>query len=220
MEKASHRSRSEVKLLQRIRDLVAGWGGRLLLFLHPAIRVEGVKIILADFEAPREECVSRLADVLHVLSRRDPRRTRWLHRYVRYIVLWKGGYTFADKHGGIFLSSALLFEASSQVVSGVLVHETVHQRLRVLGIPSRPHLRARIEAACVRQQADFLRLSGVGGEQLAQETESGLLTEWWNADNEEARIRGLVDDGLPRWIATLMRTRVVEESSTAVRPDS
>lgn len=220
MEQASRRNRPEVKLLGRMRDLIAGWGGRLLLSLYPALRIEGVKIIFGDFEIPRAECASRLSEVLQFLSRRDPRRRRWLQRYVRYIVIWKGGYTFADKHGGVFLSSALLLEAGTPVLSGVLVHEAVHQRLRVLGILSQPHLRARIEAACVRQQAGFLRLSEVGGEQLAQEAESGLLTEWWNADNEEARIQGLVEEGLPRWIATLMRTRMAEEGPTVMRPDA
>lgn len=41
----------------------------------------------------------------------DGRRSTWLNRYVRYIVIWKGHYSFANDYGGIFISSEFLLEA-------------------------------------------------------------------------------------------------------------
>lgn len=189
-------------------DVMSGWFGRGLLRLFPRVTVGGIKTIFSDLDAPRSACLERLSAALETLRAFDARRSKWLARYVRYIVIWKGHYSFANDYGGIAISSEFLIEAETERMAGVIVHEATHHRLKRFGIKTTPALKARIEARCVREQADFLRKLGERGRALAAEAEAALGTPWWGEIPEQVNIDMLIEQGLPRPIAWLMRRRI------------
>lgn len=190
-------------------DLIGGWFGRGLLRLFPRVTVSGMKTIISDLDAPRQACLERLGESIETLRYADERRSKWLSRYVRCIVIWKGHYSFADRFGKVFISSEYLLEAETERVAGVLVHEATHHRLKRFGIRTTAPLKARIEAVCVTEQADFLRKFGARGHEWASDLEHALLElPWWGVVPEQQTVEELVGRGLPRPLAWLMKRRI------------
>lgn len=184
------------------------WLGRLTLRLYPRVVVDGITVILGDLAKPKDATTDRLRAVFSLLNEKDARRYKWLYRYVDHLVLWTGHYSFADNYRGVFVSCEYLLEASLEEVAGVLVHEACHHRIKRFGIRTNDGNRERIEVACVREQSSFLRSLGPRGQELASEVEEGLLRQWWSYDYQTARIEELVERGMPRWTAWLMKRRI------------
>jgi hypothetical protein len=199
-------------------DPIARLVGRALLRLLPRVTVSGIKTMFSDVDVPRNTCLERLSAAIETLRTVDARRGRWLTRYVRYIVIWKGHYSFANPYGGVFISSQYLLGVEIERVAGVIVHETTHHRLKRLGVKTTPPLQARIEAICVGEQADFLRKFGERGDAWAAELEKELLEPWWGEVPQKATIDELVEHGVPRPIAWLMRRRLQSTTRPTALP--
>jgi hypothetical protein len=192
----------------RLLDSIARWLGRAILRLYPRATVNGVKTIISDLEAPRETCLEQLSESIDVLRAVDERRAKWLMRYVRRIVLWRGHYCFADNYGGVYISTEFLLDAEAELVASVLVHEAVHHRLKRLGIKTVPQLQTRIERICTKEQAEFLRRLGQKGDAWAAEVEAALADPWWGEIREQEKIEELIARGMPRSIGWLIKRRV------------
>ncbi len=112
-----------------------------------------------------------------LLSRHAPYYWRFVHRYVRQIVVWHGDYTAADRFGGLHLDRGLLEESPAAFLGSALVHEAVHLRVAYWRIQYSPNLRGRIEVACVSAQVACLDLLP-GGANLARQVETGIQQPW------------------------------------------
>lgn len=192
---------SRSPLLSSLRQSI----GSLFLRLYPSERVSGVVVFFSDLDVERGAATSRLNDALELVRRLSPRRHRRILRYTKHIVVWSGHYTAYDSLGGIHMASSYLMGSSTDELAGGLVHEATHLRIARQGIPYAPALRSRIEAICVRQQADFLRSTTPRGGELAAEAEQSLAHPWWTPEEDRKDIELLVSNhGMPRWVAALL----------------
>ena len=181
------------------------------LRLLPSHRESGIRVVFSDLDADRVACSRTIRAALALLQAADPRSHGRVLRYTRHLVIWAGHYTAYDSAGGVHVSSSYLADVSASEFAGALVHDAAHLRIAVHRIPYAAAMRSRIEALCVRQQADFFRRLPNPG--LAEAAERVLEDPWWTDRHRRDDIARLVSDhSLPRWIGRLltrMRTRDV-----------
>src|SRR5262245_19801712 len=128
------------------------------LRLLPGQRESGIRVVFSDSEADRSTCLTRIRAAIALLQTVDPGSHGRVLRYRQHLVIWAGHYTAYDLAGGVHVSSAYLADVSTAEFAGALVHEAAHLRIASHRIPYVASMRPRIEAVCVRQQADFFRL--------------------------------------------------------------
>lgn len=175
--------------------------------LHRRRIVHGIDVMLSDATADADACVSRLQAALDLLRKIDERRFAVVTRYVRHLIVWPGHYTAYDRWGGVHLAARHLLQAPVELLASALVHEATHLRIANRGIRYRPELRARIEAACVREEAAFLRHVPNLEESWLAELEACLNTPWWEESDRRERInRAFSKAGVPLWLASLVHT--------------
>jgi|RhiMetdeSRZDD1v2_1073273.scaffolds.fasta_scaffold4428959_1 hypothetical protein len=102
--------------------------------------------------------------VYHSRGRRLPTRVRWASpRICLFSVMaciGNGSDSVEQRAGNCEREQ----QAEIGQVAGVIVQEATHQRLKRSGIKTIRLRQARIEAACAREQPDFLRKLGEHGE--------------------------------------------------------
>lgn len=179
--------------------------GKLFLRLHDRDVIRGVTVVLSDPRADRPTCLKSIQAALDLLYELDRRRFEALRRSVKHILVWPGSYTAYDKWGGIHLAARHVSGVPAPILASALVHEATHLRIVRRGIPYDNHLRSRIEALCVREQAAFLRKVPGRGAEWANEVEAGLKEPWWSEADRRARVqRSLEEAGLPGWVEPLL----------------
>jgi hypothetical protein len=187
--------------LNRVLFLV-GWA---VLVMRRSTDVVGVRMMISDPAVDRIRCTAKLDDALQLLAAVDPNALRRVQQRVRHVLVWPGDYTAYDVWGGVHLASSHLMSARPAILAGMLVHEATHLRIAACGIPYAPEVRARIEEACVRQEAAFLRKVPEGGEEAAASTMESLQMPWWGEDERYQRIhRSGTDSGRPAWLSDLI----------------
>lgn len=188
-----------------MRNVIVGWLGRVFLALQPRHSVRGVNVVLSDPTVDRKECIDTIRAALDLLHDVDPRGLGVVSRHVRHILVWPGSYTAYDKWGGVHLAGRHVIGVPPTLLASALVHEATHLRIARRGVPYIPALRSRIEAACVRAQASFLRKALPEGPQWADQVEAGLREPWWTESDRRARVQqSLQEAGLPPWIEPLL----------------
>jgi hypothetical protein len=154
--------------------------GRVFLGLYHKHRVCGITVVVTDPRTEVKDFLARIELALELLRDADPRRFRIVERFVNHILVWPGDHTAYDGWGGIHLASRHVLESGSAILASALVHEATHLRIAKRGIPYARRLRSRIERACVKEQAAFLRRLPGEGPRRADEVEAGLQDPWWN----------------------------------------
>lgn len=188
--------------LRRIRDQLLK---AIFFATHEKRRIHGILCVVSDVSVPREELLSRLGAVFEDLQRLDPRRWSGFKRLVKHVIVWPGDYTAYDRWNGVHLSAAYLLKAPTIILAGGMVHEAAHLRIARAGVSYEPSVRARIEARCVREEADFLRRIPEDGERLACDAERQLSTPWWTEEMRRERVVRLARDAdIPEWVSKLL----------------
>jgi len=184
------------------------WIGFFIIHLFPKRFDAGIRVIFTDVDANRDECTARIKDALQ-LTVQAPRRFRLLLNRLRVVVVWSGDYCYSDTFGGVHLPAEDVMGVSTHALASVFIHEATHVRIGRMGIAYRPEYRARIEALCIRTQADFLRSSPNNPddpEKMARAVERALDTPWWSeADRDANRERVMEENAVPRWLRFVVR---------------
>lgn len=192
-------------LAKTIQRTVVRFLGRLFLALHPRQAVRGIKVVFSDPVVDQKMCVDTIKAALDLMSDVDPRGFSMVTRYVNHVLVWPGSYTAYDKWGGIHLAARHAIGVPAPLLASALLHEATHLRISRRGIPYLPALRSRIEAACVKTQASFLRRIIPEGPAWADRVEAGLREPWWSEADRRARVQqSLRDAGLPPWLEPLL----------------
>ncbi len=182
--------------------------GAAYLRLHRRYRAGGLRVAISTRAINVTSALDRLEKALEFIAEVDPIARKRIATYVDHIVVWPGPYSAANRWGGVHLSAEYLMIARQPRLAGTLVHEATHLRIKSRGIPYRSSLRERIERACIREEAHFLRRIPDTGEDFAREVEAELESEWWSNDSHNRTVKDAVARGdLPQWAARLVRRR-------------
>lgn len=162
----------------------------------------------------------RTRRALELIERYDPRRLARIRHDVRMIGGTVGHNSKFDPDGRIILlTRSLVLRATAADVAMTIVHEATHARIIDRGIHYFPVNRARIEAACVRQEAAFARRLP-GGDALADRGIANLEHAWWTPRRiHESNLDVLRELELPawadRWLARVSLRRAAREEARA-----
>ena len=190
------------------KSALASVAGAVYLGLHRRHHAGGLRVAISAPSLDVATALDRLQSALAFIGTIDPSARKRIDTYVDHVVVWPGPYSAANSWRGIHLSAEYLMIARLPRLAGTLVHETTHLRIERLGIPYRSSLRERIERACIREEAHFLRKIPETGDQFAKEVEAELESEWWTNDSHNRTVDKAVERGeLPRWAARLVRRR-------------
>ncbi len=149
---------------------------------------------------------------LRLLARVDPMRHRRVLRFVRRIIITgtsRALYT-PDLKACVLGYPQLLSDAPERVAAAI-VHESVHARLRGVGIPVAPERIAREERLCVRESLAFLDKTPAGREEaervrLVVESEFASERPWFHEDRLWDQFEaGWREAGLPERIIRFRR---------------
>lgn len=153
---------------------------RMLARLSPRRRVYGVDLVVSDPNADIVEFFDKCTSALRMLAEKHPHGLRMVTRYLAHIELWPGSYTAFDRRGGMHISYNFFSRSSIELLASGIVHEAVHVRIKQRKIEYQEHLRERIEAICVREQANTLR--ALGKQDLADAAVDCLAQPWWTPE--------------------------------------
>jgi hypothetical protein len=145
---------------------------------------------------------------LGLIGEYEPRRLLRIQRDIRTIAGSRGGNSYYHYPLRlIVLSWPAVFPVTVADVALTIIHEATHARIAQAGIEYGDALRARIEAACVRQEAAFaLRLPG--GEGLAERQLGKLARPWWTPERlHESAVESARAHGVPEWLLRIMQKR-------------
>ncbi|MGH8546916.1 MAG: hypothetical protein ACREX3_25545 [Gammaproteobacteria bacterium] len=196
-----HLSRAALSL---VRPLISGFG-RLSLVLFRRHRVLGLKVIVADPRLDEQSCLQAIRAAVELLTELDPQGSILVQKYVKHVLVWPAHYTAYNSWGGIHFAARHLLGVAPAHVASALVHEATHLRIARFGIPYDPDLRGRIEAICVRAQADFLRKVLPDGARWADQVEAGPSEPWWSEADRRSDVRqSLQDAGLSSWLENVL----------------
>ncbi len=158
------------------------------------------------------ECVyPKVAEALGLIARYDPRRMERLRRLSRGIYIdpgldargtWRGPNRLVLLQHAYVASS----ETTAVEVATTIVHEGAHAWLDSLGFTYAEAARARIERACIRNEAAFLRRLPdsdglVAAAELRMNPDPAFYTDAAFLERRRRHLRGL---GLPRWAIALL----------------
>ena len=160
----------------------------------------------------------RAQRALELMERYDPRRLARIRDDVRMIGGMVGPNSKYDPDGrNILLTQSLVLKGTAAEVAMTIVHEATHARIVDRGIHYFPANRARIEAACVRQEAAFARRLP-GGDAFAERVIANLEHAWWTPCRiHESNLEVLESLELPawasRWLARVSLRRAAREEA-------
>jgi hypothetical protein len=160
----------------------------------------------------------RVQRALELIARYEPRRLARIQRDVRTICGMSGGPNEYHRVGrAMVLSLPTVLASSPANLAMVIVHEATHGRIDDRGIMYLAENRARIETACVRQEAVFARCLP-GGDDLAAASDANLANPWWSDQAlVEAQIQKLRAEDVPPWLARLMEGVLKRRAARAAR---
>ena len=125
------------------------------------LEVNGILVIFdSDDPTDRERIRAGLSDALDKLTAWSPRMRRRLESKVHRILVDQSNVATYSHPGTITIPLEALQHGDSDAVAGYIVHEAVHERFEARGIRYWPHLRARLERCCLREQIAFLASRG------------------------------------------------------------
>jgi hypothetical protein len=175
---------------------------RLVLFTpRKRRRVLGIELSRYMLRSEQELVFfGRVQRALELIARYEPRRLDRIRRDVRTICGISNGPNHYERSGRAIVLTWPSILATPAELAMTIVHEATHGRIADRGIAYLPENRARIETACVRQEAEFARLLP-GGEALADAELAKLEKPWWNdEDLAEAAVRYARAEEVPEWL--------------------
>jgi hypothetical protein len=205
---ASRVGREFTAVLTRLVD-------HLLLWMAEQMTVLGVQLSSFSLQQQyRPVFFGRVQRALELIARYEPRRFERIRRDVGTIRGIAGGPNFYQHAGrAIHLSLPTVLSTSSADLAMTIVHEATHGRIDDRGIQYYNENRARIEAACVRQEAIFAR-SLPGGEALAESEVKKLENPWWSDQAlDEGRLRLAEAEELPAWLIRHIERRLARRAA-------
>lgn len=148
---------------------------------HLGVRgdIDGYRVIIdCDTELDRTRVRAIVGDALERIATTSPRIGRRMRREVhQLLVMPEKTPAAAYFHPGtIFIPLQFFDDSDSDYVAGAIVHEATHARLETQGVRYWPHLRARIERRCFREELEFFA-SLPGREDLVRRCEH-LVATW------------------------------------------
>ena len=134
---------------------------RLIARIDERIEVSGMLVIIdGDDPTDRERVRDGLSESLEKVTAWSPRMRRRIDSEVCQILV-EPRTTAAWFHPGTLILGLQAFQnTDTDAVASYIVHEAVHARIEARGIRYWPHLRARIERCCLREQLSFLASRG------------------------------------------------------------
>jgi hypothetical protein len=140
--------------LRRLRE----W---LIAHVVERAEVNGILVIIdGDDSGDRDRVCAGLSEALEKLTAWAPRMRRRMEVEVRQILVEPGRNALYLHPGTIVIGLQAFHLTDSDAVASYIVHEAVHARIETRGIRYWPHLRARIERRCLREQLEFLASRG------------------------------------------------------------
>lgn len=191
--------------------------------LSPRTVIDGIEVIDVA-EVDGAGTLDGLRAALSVIADRDPRRFGRLRQDLRRIMLVKaGGPEYASEFDACILRSGYVREGTPAAVATTIVHEAAHARLCRAGIGYGAGIRARVEAACVKEQIAFAER--LGDQDILDHLRKKLDEQWWEPSQLRARrVAALRALGVPRcivdrcWGRARPRTNQIAHSPPAPKP--
>lgn len=178
------------------------WGlNRAALKMSPTKRISGFEVVDMSIAEHDAVCFDRVAKVLDLIQRVDPRRFRRMSRDVRRILITHtggaAGSYWSDLDACALDAQHLLGSLESAAMT--LVHEATHARLRRAGFSYTPELRPRLERLCLEAEIAFgERLPN--SSDLIAEAQHALNSPWWSDDaSNQRQAQQLRTLGWPEW---------------------
>jgi hypothetical protein len=195
-----------VRLHELLRCIVAplrALGVRVLIRGAPRRTVFGVELVDLSGEGESSIFFERVTQALELIRTQDPRRFRNVQRFLRRIVLVRGGGAAYHPGMSAYMLDWEWLHISAPYIALQIVHESVHARLMKRGIRYREGDRRRIEELCVGEEIGFARRLP-DSEPLVRYVTDGLSSPWWSDRQlHERRIRQLRSYGWPRWVTAI-----------------
>lgn len=126
--------------------------------------VRGIRVLVHDADAQRDDVIRRVDEALGLIARVDPRRFLRLRRDLRQILIGRARstqYWMSTRTCVLQLEEVCSRDPATTAVD--IVHESCHARLNNVGIMPTRALRPRLEQRCMREERTFLlRLKEMG----------------------------------------------------------
>lgn len=153
---------------------------RGLLLVSARSRIDGLAVYDATSGVSGAP-LARLHDALELIRTRAPRRYLRIMRDVRRVVIIAaGGPEYWVQIDAIAIT-LLTLNQSPEDVALAIVHEAMHARIALMGIPNPRVLRERIERICVKAEIAFAQTLPDADGWIAH-VQRQLDTPWWTDD--------------------------------------
>lgn len=183
-----------------IRRLIGPALIRAIVLLAPSRSIRGVRVASIDLTQDAAEIFNGMHEALGLIETTDPRWMRRLRRYTWGILVMPVS-NFTVQPGRTICVPGTAPVTDPIFTAGALVHETMHLCIARRGIKYREPLLRRIETACIRREAEFLRGIEEVGDRYADEALADLEKPSWDAKStREAYRRDVETAPLPEWM--------------------
>jgi hypothetical protein len=173
---------------------------------------DGIRIWMMAETEDTNEVFTRIRVALELLEAVDQVRFRRTKRYLKRIVVYDhSGAGYLPEINACMLGVTFLSSAPPARLAANIIHEATHARFRRAGIALTPAIRAREEAACVRESLFFLGKFEEGATEarrlrdlVAREIDSG--NPWYSDERRSAKVLAdLERAGFPPAILRFLR---------------
>jgi hypothetical protein len=197
-----------VRLLQPARRRLQ----RLALRLGRHERVHGVPLVDWVIFDETQAGFAEVRAALELVWRYDRRRFRRMLRDVDYVIVTNTAGTAGEHWRDIrsmLIDAGCAIRQVREATAMTIVHEATHARLWTRGVGRFPD-RARIEAACIRAEIEFVRKIP-GAERLIVGSRMKLDSRYWEASRRDEVVVLVTRFGWPRWLRRLLGYRSTAE---------